>query len=93
MFSPFLIFPFHEAYELKYINQYILMGKDNDFSVFIKSGHVLFFLCCLFPFQSIRENTTHRIISYYKVSEELSYQLAINYSRNNDTIDGSQRRF
>ena len=27
------------------------MGKDKDFSVFIKSGHVLYFLlCCLFPF-------------------------------------------
>ena len=28
------------------------MGKDKDFSVFIKSGHVLYFLlCCLFPFK------------------------------------------
>ena len=35
------------------------MGKDKDFSVFIKSGHVLycFFLCCLFPFESIGEKT------------------------------------
>ena len=34
------------------------MGKDKDFSVFIKSGHVLyFFLCCLFPFESIWEKT------------------------------------
>ena len=34
----------------------ILMGKDKDFSVFIKSGHALycFFLCCLFPFESTR---------------------------------------
>ena len=33
------------------------MGEDKDFSVFIKSGHVLycFFLCCLFPFESIWE--------------------------------------
>ena len=33
------------------------MGKDMDFSVFNKSGHVLhcFFLCCLFPFESIWE--------------------------------------
>ena len=33
-----------------------LMGKDKDFSVFVKSGHILycFFLCCLFPFESIR---------------------------------------
>ena len=31
------------------------MGKDKDFSVFIKSGHVpyCFFLCCLFLFESI----------------------------------------
>ena len=31
---------------------------DKDFSVFIKSGHVLycFFQCCLFPFESIQEN-------------------------------------
>ena len=35
------------------------MGKDKDFSVFIKYGHVVhcFFLCCLFPFESIREKT------------------------------------
>ena len=35
------------------------MGKDKDFSVFIKSGHILycFFLCCLFPFESIQEKT------------------------------------
>ena len=35
------------------------MSKDKDFSVFIKSEHVLnyFFLCCLFPFESIREKT------------------------------------
>ena len=35
------------------------MGKDKDFSVFTKSGHVLncFFLCCLLQFESIREKT------------------------------------
>ena len=33
------------------------MGKGKDFSMFIKSGHVLYcsFLCCLFPFESIRD--------------------------------------
>ena len=32
------------------------MEKDKDFSVFIKSRHVLFcFSCCLFTFESIRE--------------------------------------
>ena len=35
------------------------MVKEMDFSVFIKSGHVLycFFLCCLFQFESVREKT------------------------------------
>ena len=35
------------------------MGKDKDFSVFIKSGHVLycFFLCSLFQFERIQEET------------------------------------
>ena len=33
------------------------MGKDKDFSVFIKSRHVLhcFFLYCIFLFESIQE--------------------------------------
>ena len=33
------------------------MGNEKDFSMFMKSEHVLyyFFLCCLFPFESIRE--------------------------------------
>ena len=35
------------------------MGKDKDFSVFIKSEHVGYclLLCCLFPFESIQEKT------------------------------------
>ena len=35
------------------------MGKYKDFSVFIRSEHVMFcfFLCCLFLFESIRERT------------------------------------
>ena len=45
------------------------MAKDKDFFVLIKSGHVLycFFLCCLFPFESIRENKTHRKNSHFTV--------------------------
>ena len=48
------------------------MGKDKDFSVLIKSGHVMysFFLCCLLPFESIREkreNKTHGKISHSAV--------------------------
>ena len=35
------------------------MSKNKDFSVFVKSENVLycFILCCLFPFESIREKT------------------------------------
>ena len=35
------------------------MGMNKDFSVLIKSGHVLycFYLCYLLPFESIREKT------------------------------------
>ena len=48
------------------------MGEDKDFSVFIKSGHVLYclFLWCLFPFESIRkkrENKNHGQISHSTV--------------------------
>ena len=50
------------------------MGKDKDFSVLIKYGHVLycFFLCCLFPFESFRkkrENKTHVNISHSRVCQ------------------------
>ena len=46
------------------------MGKDKDFSVFIKSGHVPY---CFFivnysrlkAFEKKRENKTHRKISHY----------------------------
>ena len=36
------------------------MGKDKDFSMFIKSGNALycFFLCSLFPFENIQEKKT-----------------------------------
>ena len=41
------------------------MGKDKDLSVFIKCT-LLFFLCCLFPFKSIREKNGK--IKHVKIS-------------------------
>ena len=40
------------------------MGKDKDSSVFMKSEHVLycFFLCCLFPHESIRKKIQYTAV-------------------------------
>ena len=45
------------------------MGKDKDFSMLIKYGHVLycFFLCCLFPFERNRGKN-----GKIKLTEELA---------------------
>ena len=47
------------------------MGKDKDFSVFIKSENVLYCFCpcCLFPCESIREKNWK-----IKLTEKLAIQ-------------------
>ena len=49
------------------------MGKDKNFSMFIKSEHVLYYFSCvvysrLKAFGKKRENKTHRKISLLKIS-------------------------
>ena len=45
------------------------MGKDMDFSMFIKSGHILYYFVyfCLKAFGKKRENETHGKISHSTV--------------------------
>ena len=56
------------------------MGTDKDFSVFIKSGHVLycFFRCCLIPFEGIPEKN-----GKIKLTEKLAIlQYLVDFSFN-----------
>ena len=57
------------------------MGKDKDFSVFIKSGHVLYcsFVCCLIPFENIQEKTAISHSTVYLLNDRLSCQRVVRY--------------
>ena len=57
------------------------MGKDKDFSVFIKSGHVMYSISCVVYFRlkafgNKRENKTHREIGHSTVFNHISLLMA-----------------
>ena len=52
------------------------MSEDKDFSVFIKSGHVLYwyFLCCSFLFETFEEKkekyNSQKNLPFYSMSQQ-----------------------